>query len=323
VSDSRLEHRLAVLMAADVVGYSRLMGIDEEGTFAAIRTVRRDVVDGRIDQHNGHILRTIGDGLLVEFDSALDAVCCATAIQRTMAQQGSALPADRRIRFRIAVHLGDVVFDSEIIHGDAVTVAAGMEGLAQPGGINVSRAVRDQIGEQLSLSFEDIGEHAVKDAAHPVDVYRIVLEAATTAGEIRRIGSTPPTKPVLAVLPFQNLSGEADAAFFLDSVVEDLITEFARARWFSVIARTTSFAYKGKGVDSKQVAREHGVRYVVEGSLRKAAGRVRISCQLVEAEGGQHLAAVLYRPDRGRSHPRRAAQGRFRIAPDRPTANGG
>ena len=289
--DSRFEHRLAVLMAADVVGYSRLMGLDEEGTLAALNTVRRGVVDGEIDRHHGRILRTMGDGLLIEFDSALDAVGCAAEIQRTMPQHGAAVPADRRILFRIAIHTGDVVSEGETIHGAAVAVVAGMESLAHPGGINVSRVVRDQVGDSLPIAFQDIGEHAIKNSPRPVQVFRIVLDDTKTTAEIRRTAATPPTKPVLAVLPFQNLSGDAEAEFFLDSVIEDLITELSRARWFSVTARNTSFTYKGKGADSKQVGRELGVRYVVEGSLRKAGSLVRISCQLVEAASGRHLWA--------------------------------
>jgi adenylate cyclase len=287
----QLEHRPAVLMAADVVGYSRLMGRDEEGTLAALKAVRRDVVDGRVDRYRGRILREMGDGLLVEFDSARDAVACATDIQHAMPRHGTAVPADRRIRFRIAVHLGDIVSDGETIHGDAVNVAAGMESLAHPGGINVSRVVRDEVGESLPIAFEDIGEHAVKNAPLPVHVYRIVVDDAKPAAVNRRASAATPAKPALAVLPFQNLSGDAEAEYFLDSVVEDLVTELARARWFSVIARNSSFTYKGKGADSKQVGRELGARYVVEGSLRKAGSRVRIGCQLVEAASGRHLWA--------------------------------
>ena len=291
VNDPQVEQRIAVLMAADVVGYSRLMGLDEEGTLAALKAVRRDVVDAKIAEHNGRILRTMGDGLLVEFDSAADAVRCATETQRMIPQHGATSHADRRIRFRIAIHVGDVVSDGTMIHGDAVTVAAGMESLAQPGGINVSRAVRDQVNESLPLAFQDIGEHSVGNSAGPVHVYRIVPDGHKPAAEVRKTAAAPPQRPAVAVLPFQNLGGDAEAEFFLDSVAEDLITELARARWFSVMARNTSFTYKGKGADSKQLGRELGVRYVVEGSLRKAGNRVRISCQLVETASGQHLWA--------------------------------
>jgi adenylate cyclase len=280
-------------MCADVVGYSRLMGIDEEGTLAALRTVRRDLVDAKIDEHKGRIVRAMGDGLLVEFNSVVDAVRCALTIQRTMPEHGAALPADRRVRFRIAINVGDVVSDGDLIYGDGVTIAARMESLAEPGGINVSRAVRDQVRDRLPIAFEDLGEHEVGNIARPVRVFRVVLDdgPAAPAGAARRKAAAPPEKPPVAVLPFQNLGGDAEAEFFLDSVAEDLITELARARWFSVVARNTSFSYKGKGADAKQLARELGVRYVVEGSLRKAGNRVRIGCQLVEAASGQHLWA--------------------------------
>jgi adenylate cyclase len=278
-------------MSADVVGYSRLMGLDEEGTLAALKAVRRDIVDRKIDEYGGHILRTMGDGLLVEFDAAVDAVRCATEIQRMIPQDGASVPADRRIRFRIAIHIGDLVSDGEMVHGDGVSVAAGIESLAQPGGINISRAVHDEVRDSLPLSLQDIGEHRVRNSPRPVRVYRVVLDDQKRDGEIRRKARTPPEKPAIIVLPFQNLGGDSEAEFFLDSITEDLITELARARWFSVIARNTSFTYKGKGADSKQVGRELGVRYVVEGSLRKAGSRIRISCQLVEAVSGQHLWA--------------------------------
>jgi adenylate cyclase len=299
-NETRVEHRFAVIMCADVVGYSRLMGIDEEGTLSALQRVRRDLVDARIGEHKGRIVRAMGDGLLVEFGSVLDAVRCALAIQRAMPEHGAATPADRRIRLRIAINMGDVVTDGDLIHGDGVTIAARMESLAEPGGINVSRAVRDQVRDRLPIAFEDLGEHEVAHIVRPVRVFRVVSAAppaAAEAGAARRTAAAPaperppPERPAVAVLPFQNLGGDADAEFFLDSVAEDLITELARARWFSVVARNTSFSYKHKGADAKQLARELGVRYVVEGSLRKAGNRVRVSCQLVEAASGQHLWA--------------------------------
>ena len=297
VNNPRVEHRFAVVMCADVVGYSRLMGIDEEGTLAALQAVRRDLVDAKIDEHKGRIVRAMGDGLLVEFNSVVDAVRCALVIQRAMPEHGATLPADRRVRFRIAINVGDVVSDGDLIYGDGVTVAARMESLAEAGGINVSRAVRDQVRDRLPIAFEDLGEHEVTNIARPVRVFRILLgdEAAAPVGAVgaprRKAAAAPAEKPAVAVLPFQNLGGDAEADFFLDSVAEDLITELARARWFSVVARNTSFSYKGKGADAKQLARELGVRYVVEGSLRKAGNRVRIGCQLVEAASGQHLWA--------------------------------
>src|SRR5271169_1246036 len=300
VNNSRVEHRFAVIMCADVVGYSRLMGLDEEGTLAALQAVRRDLVDAQIDEHKSRIVRSMGDGLLVEFNSVVDAVRCALAIQRAMPERGTALPADRRVRFRIAINVGHIVSDGDLIYGDGVTVAARMESLAEPGGINVSRAVRDQVRDRLPIVFEDLGEHEVANIARPVRVFRIALGDEPAAGDEavapvvaprRKAAAAPAERPAVAVLPFQNLGGDAEAEFFLDSVAEDLITELARARWFSIVARNTSFSYKGKGADAKQLARELGVRYVVEGSLRKAGNRVRIGCQLVEAASGQHLWA--------------------------------
>jgi adenylate cyclase len=280
-------------LCADVVGYSRLMGLDEEGTLAALRAVRQDLVDPKIAEHRGRIVRTMGDGLLVEFNSVVDAVRCAIAIQRAMPERSADMPADRRLRFRFAIAMGDVVTDGDLIYGQGVDIASRMEALAEPGGINVSRAVRDQVRDRLPIMFEDCGQHEVKNIARPVRVFRVVLEErpAASAGTGRRRAAAPVERPALAVLPFQNLGGDAETEFFLDSVTEDLITELARARWFSIVARNTSFSYKGKGTDSKQVARELGVRYVVEGSLRKAGNRVRISCQLAEAASGQHLWA--------------------------------
>src|SRR5271169_3386333 len=280
-------------MCADVVGYSRLMGMDEEGTLAALRAVRQDLVDPKIAEHGGRIVRTMGDGLLVEFNSVVDAVRCAIAIQRAMPERSADTPADRRLHFRFAINMGDVVSDGDLIYGDGVAIASRMEALAEPGGINVSRAVRDQVRDRLPIMFEDCGQHEVKNISRPVRVFRVVLEErpAGPPSTVRRRAAAPVDRPALAVLPFQNLGGDAESEFFLDSVAEDLITELARARWFSIVARNTSFSYKGKGADSKQVARELGVRYVVEGSLRKAGSRVRISCQLVEAASGQHLWA--------------------------------
>jgi adenylate cyclase len=293
VSDSRVEHRFAVIMCADVVGYSRLMGIDEEGTLAALNAVRRNLFDPTIAEHKGRIVRAMGDGLLVEFNSVVDAVRCAIKVQSKMPQHTDEMPADRRIWFRVAIAMGDVVTDGDLIYGQAVDIGSRMESLAEPGGINVSRAVRDQVRDRLPIAFEDLGEHEVKNVARPVRAFRIVMDkpAGAPVSAARKTPAARGERPGLVVLPFQNLGGGAEAEFFLDSVAEDLITELARARWFSVVARNTSFGYKGKGADSKQLARELGVRYVVEGSLRKLGNRVRIGCQLVEAASGQHLWA--------------------------------
>jgi adenylate cyclase len=287
-----IEHRVAVIMCADVVGYSRLMGIDEEGTLAALRSVRRDLVDPEIGEYRGRIVRTAGDGLLVEFNSVVDAVRCAVVMQRAVAEHEAERPADRRIRFRVGINMGDVASDGDVIYGEGVAVASRLESLAEPDGINLSRAVRDQVRDRLPLAFEDIGEHEIANVARPVRVFRIV-SGKPAAAPVAAPEKTPAAsmRPAVAVLPFRNLGDDAEAEFFLDSVAEDLITELSRARWFSVVARNTSFSYKNRTVDSRQVARDLGVRYLVEGSLRQAGGRVRISCQLVEAETGQGLWA--------------------------------
>ena len=293
VSEARIEHRFAVILCADVVGYSRLVGMDEESTLAALKSVRRDLVDPKIALYKGRIVRTMGDGLLVEFNSVVDAVRCAIEIQRLMRERDAGTPADRRIQFRVGINIGDVVSDGDLIYGDGVTVAARLESLADPGGINVSRSVRDQVRDRLPIVFEDLGEHEIKNIARPVRRFRIALDERTASptGAVPKRPAARRERPALVVLPFQNLSGDFEAEYFLDSVAEDLITELARARWFSVVARNTSFGYKGKTADSKQIARELGVRYLVEGSLRKAGNRVRISCQLTEAASGQHLWA--------------------------------
>jgi adenylate cyclase len=279
-------------MCADVVGYSRLMGMDEEGTLARLNAVRRNLFDPTIAEHRGRIVRAMGDGFLVEFNSVVDAVRCAVKVQNEMPEHTAEMPEERRIQFRMAIAMGDIVTDGDLIYGQAVDIGSRMESLAEPGGINISRAVRDQVRDRMPIALEDLGEHQVKNVARPVRAFRIVLDkpAAAPATAARR-AAAPPERPGLLVLPFQNLGGDAEAEFFLDSVVEDLITELARARWFSVVARNTSFGYKGKEADSKQLARELGIRYVVEGSLRKAGNRVRISCQLVEAASGEHLWA--------------------------------
>ncbi len=296
MASGAIEHRVAVIMCADVVGYSRLMGIDEEGTLAALRSVRRDLVDPEIGDHRGRIVRTAGDGLLVEFSSVVDAVRCAVAMQRAVKEHELRRPAEQRIRFRVGINMGDVASDGDVIYGDGVAVASRLESLAEPDGVNLSRAVRDQVRDRLPLTLEDVGEHEIANIARPVRVFRIVSDIVSdivSGGPAPAPESKPAAsaRPAVAVLPFRNLGDDAEAEFFLDSVAEDLITELSRARWFSVVARNTSFSYKNRTVNSRQVARDLGVRYLVEGSLRQAGGRVRISCQLVEAETGRGLWA--------------------------------
>jgi adenylate cyclase len=293
VSAGKIERRFAVVLCADVVGYSRLMGMDDEGTLAALNAALREVVDPKIIEYGGRTVRTMGDGLLVEFISVVDAVKCAIGIQSAMPERTRDVPPERQIQLRVGINIGDVLSDGEAIYGDGIAVASRLESLAQPGTINVSRAVRDQVRDQLPFSFIDLGEHEVVNIARPVRAFRIVLdrEKPSTSSTARARSTVSAERPAVAVLPFRNLGGDAEAEFFLDSVAEDLITELSRARWFSVIARNTAFSYKGKGFDPKQIARELGARYFLEGTLRKAGDRVRISCQLVEATTGQHLWA--------------------------------
>ena len=293
---AKIERRFVVVLCADVVGYSRLMGMDEEGTLASLNAARRDIVDPKILEHGGRTVRTMGDGLLVEFGSVIDAVRCTIAIQSAMAGRALDMPPERQIWYRMGINIGDVLTDGEAIYGDGIAVASQLENLAEPGGINVSRAVRDQVRDQLPITFTDLGQHEVANIARPVRAFRIALDRATSprARADRKKSTAPPETMAVAVLPFQNIGGDPQAEFFLDSVAEDLITELSHARWFSVIARNTAFSYKGKGVDAKQISREIGVRYVLEGSLRKSGDRVRISSQLVDATSELHLWAEVF-----------------------------
>jgi adenylate cyclase len=276
------------------VGYSRLVGEDEEGTLERLRVLRREVVDPMIREHRGRIVRITGDGLLIEFASVVDAVRCAVDTQREMALGNAAVPAERRIEFRIGINLGDIMNDGEDIYGDGVNVAARLEALAPPGGICVSRVVRDQVRDKLNFTFDDRGEQQVKNIARPVRVFDVKIAGETMALTSYSGAAAPlplPDKPSIAVLPFQNMSGDPEQEYFADGMVEEIITALSRIRWLFVIARNSSFTYKGKSVDVKQVGRQLGVRYVLEGSVRKGGNRVRITAQLIEAETGAHLWA--------------------------------
>jgi TolB-like protein len=281
--------RLAAILAADVAGYSRLMGADEEGTLAALKAIRRELSDPKIKEHRGRIVKTTGDGLLIEFASVVDAVGCAVELQRAMAKRNTGVPEDERIEFRIGINLGDVIVDEDDIYGDGVNVAARLEALAEPGGICVSRVVHDQVRDKLDLAFEDLGEQQVKNIARPVHVWRLRLGAKPAASASAPLAL--PDKPSIAVLPFQNLSGDPEQEYFADGMVEEIITALSRIRWLFVIARNSSFTYKGRAVDVKQVGRELGVRYVLEGSVRKAGNRVRITGQLIDTSTGAHIWA--------------------------------
>ena len=282
--------RLAAILAADVAGYSRLIGADEGGTLERLRTLRRELLDPKIAEHKGRLVKTTGDGLLIEFGSVVDALRCAVDVQREMTGRNTGMPPDNRIEFRIGINMGDIVVDDGDIFGDGVNVAARLEGLAEPGGICVSALVQEDAAGKLDLVFEDIGEQQLKNIVRPVRVYRVVTEACP---ETLRSGADPPLpdKPSIAVLPFANMSGDPEQEYFADGMVEEIITALSRIRWLFVIARNSSFTYKGQAIDVKQVGRELGVRYVLEGSVRKAGGRVRIAAQLIDALTGTHLWA--------------------------------
>jgi len=284
-----VERRLVAILAADVAGYSRLMGEDEAGTLARLRTHRRELIDPKVAQHKGRIVKTTGDGILIEFPSVVEAVACAAAVQQVMEERNSGTPEHERIVFRVGINLGDVIVEDGDIHGDGVNIAARLEAIAEPGSICVSAIVHDQVQGRLDCAFEDIGEQELKNIARPVRVYRVAV------GRPPSPPSTPalalPDKPAIAVLPFQNMSGDPEQEYFVDGMVEEIITALSRIRWLFVIARNSSFTYKGQAVDVKQVGRELGVRYVLEGSVRKGGSQVRITGQLIDAETGAHLWA--------------------------------
>ena len=282
--------RLAAILAADVAGYSRLMGADEEGTLERLKALRRELLDPKIAEHHGRIVKTTGDGMLVEFASVVDAVRCAVEVQQAMPERNTGVAADNRIELRIGINLGDVIVEGDDLYGDGVNIAARIEALADAGGVFVSNTVHDHVRDRLPFVFEDLGEQQVKNIARPVRVYRV-----RDSGSAATSPATPalplPDKPSIAVLPFANMSGDPEQEYFADGMVEEIITALSRIRWLFVIARNSSFTYKGQAVDVKQVGRELGVRYVLEGSVRKAGGRVRITAQLIDAATGAHLWA--------------------------------
>ena len=284
----RVERRLTAILAADVAGYSRLMGVDEEGTLAQLKAHRQALVDPKITEHRGRIVKTTGDGMLVEFASVVDAVRCAVEVQRGMIERNAGVPQDKWIEFRVGIHQGDIIIDGGDIFGDGVNVAARLEGLAEPGGICVSGRVQEDARGKLDIAFEDVGEQRLKNIERPVRVYRARLSGAKATA---RAALPLPEKPSIAVLSFQNMSGDPEQEYFADGIVEEIITALSRFRQLFVIARNSSFTYKGRAVDVKQVGRELGVRYVLEGSVRKAANRVRITGQLIDAASGAHLWA--------------------------------
>jgi adenylate cyclase len=283
--------RLAAILAADVAGYSRLMGADEEGTLERLKALRRELVDPKIAEHHGRLVKTTGDGMLVEFASVVDAVRCAVEVQQAMAGRYTGVEADNRIELRIGINLGDVIVEGDDLYGDGVNIAARIEALADAGGVFVSNTVHDHVRDRLPFVFEDLGEQQVKNIARPVRVYRVRDTAAKSPSALVPSALPLPDKPSIAVLPFENISGDPEQEYFADGMVEEIITALSRIRWLFVIARNSTFTYKGQSVDVKQVGRELGVRYVLEGSVRKAGQRVRITGQLIDATTGTHLWA--------------------------------
>ncbi len=296
MAEERVQRRLAAILAADVVGYSRLIRADEEGTLAALKTLREDIINPKITEHHGRIVKLMGDGMLAEFPSVVDAVRTAAEVQRAVAERNEDRSEEQRIDFRVGINLGDVVIDGDDIQGDGVNVASRLEGLAEPGGMCISAAVYDQVRDRIELAFEDMGEQVVKNIDRPVHAWRWTTDASVTA-KVPAMADEPlplPDKPSIAVLPFDNMSGDPEQEFFADGMAEDIITALSRMPWFFVIARNSSFTYKGKAVDVKKVARELGVQYVLEGSVRKGGSRLRITAQLIDALTGKHVWAERY-----------------------------
>jgi len=286
LATERVERRLCAVLAADVAGYSHLMGADEEGTLALLKTHRRDLFDPKINEHRGRIVKTTGDGILVEFASVVDAVRCAVEVQRGMATRNVEMPQDKRVEFRVGINVGDIIIDGGDIFGEGVNVAARLEGLAEPGGICVSARVQEDVRGKLNIAFQDTGEQQLKNIALPVRVYRVQLSTVTATV---RPALPLPDKPSIAVLPFDNMSSETGQDYLADGIVEAITGALSRVRSFFVIARNSSFTYKGRAVNVRDIGSELGVAYVLEGSVQTAGHRVRIIVQLIETEGGAHV----------------------------------
>ena len=301
MTEARVERRLAAILAADVAGYSRLMGVDEVGTLAALKAHRREIVDPAIAAHHGRIVKTTGDGMLVEFASAVDAVTCAVAVQEKMAER-TAKATERCIQFRMGINVGDIIIDADDIFGDGVNLAARIENECEPGGVCMSGNAFEQVRRKTALAFEDLGEKSLKNIERPVRLYAVRSVPSSGAANVGLAveAAKPlalPDRPSIAVLPFQNMSGDPEQEYFADGVVEDIITALSRFKSLFVIARNSSFTYKDKVVDIRQVGREMGVRYVLEGSVRKGGNRARITAQLIDATSGAHVWADRYDRD--------------------------
>jgi adenylate cyclase len=293
MASDHVKRKLAAIVAADVVGYSRLMGADEAGTLARLKQYRRELIDPKNRQYRGRVVKTTGDGILIEFPSVVDALCCSIEVQQGMHERNADVAPEKRIEFRVGINLGDVIIEGRDLYGDGMNIAARLEGLAEPGGICISQTVLNHARGKIAFEVEDLGEQALKNIVQRVHVYRLLLNSSR--GDTASLRSEPalalPDKPSIAVLPFQNMSGDPEQEYFADGIVEDMITALSRFKALFVIARNSSFTYKGRAVDVKQVGRELGVRYVLEGSVRKAANRLRITGQLVDATTGAHLWA--------------------------------
>jgi TolB-like protein/class 3 adenylate cyclase len=287
---AREQRRLAAIVAADVVGYSRLMGRDESGTLAALKALRREVIDPPIAAHGGRIVKTTGDGLLLEFPSVVDAVRCVVEVQTAMAAKIADVPEDCRIAFRFGINIGDIIIDGEDIFGDGVNVAARLQEIAPPGGLCVSGRVHDDVRDRLDASFAEMGAQTLKNIARPIPLWSWSPDGMPGASASPTVLALP-DKPSIAVLPFENMSRDPEQEYFVDGLVEDIIAGLSRFKSLFVIARNSTFAYKGKSPDIRQVGRELGVRYVLEGSVRKVGNRIRISGQLIDAANATHLWA--------------------------------
>jgi TolB-like protein len=294
VTTERVERRLAAELAADVAGYSRLMGLDEVGTARALRE-HRAVTDALVAKHGGRIVKTTGDGVLLEFPSVVDAVECAVAVQAVMAQRNLGVPVDRQMRLRIGINQGDILIEGDDILGDDVNIAARLEGIATPGGICVSGSAYDQIVGKIKLQFVDLGDQFLKNIIRPIRVYAAIVGSAGTDGQA--ISSISASRLSIVVLPFNNMSSDPEQDYFADGVTESLTTDLSRIAGAFVIARNTAFTYKGKAVDVRRVGRELNVRYVLEGSVQRAASRLRINVQLIDAENAKTSLGTTLRQD--------------------------
>jgi adenylate cyclase len=294
LTGERVERRLAAILAADVVGYSRLVSADEADALIRLGKLRRDIIETNIASHSGRLFKIMGDGFLAEFASAVQAISCALAIQTETEAAASGFDDAQKIRLGIGIHVGDVLVEGEDLMGDGINIAARLESIAAPGGISISRAVHDQVRDRIKITFDDKGEVALKNIARPVQVFAVAGAKSAVSIKVTPSALALPDKPSIAVLPFQNMSGDPEQEYFADGMVEDITTALSRTKWLFVIARNSTFTYKGRSVDIKQVGRELGVRYVLEGSVRKVAGRIRITAQLIEAEAGTHIWAERY-----------------------------